>query len=65
MHFNGPASPITLLSLPGIGQPTVVGLHDGRVVMFATLTVHAGRITHGDAVLDPNKLADLNLVLDT
>jgi RNA polymerase sigma-70 factor (ECF subfamily) len=65
MHFNGPGSSITLLSLPGVGQPTVVGLHDGRVVIFATLTVRGGRITHADAVLDPNKLADLNRVLDT
>ena len=64
-NFNGPGSSITLLSLPGIGQPTVVGLHDGRVVIFATLTVRGGRITHADAVLDPDKLADLNLVLDT
>ena len=65
MNFNGPGSSITLLSLPGIGQPTVVGLHDGRVVIFATLTVRGGRITHADAVLDPDKLADLNRVLDT
>ncbi|MET1000562.1 MAG: sigma-70 family RNA polymerase sigma factor [Acidimicrobiia bacterium] len=65
MHFNGPGSSITLLSLPGIGQPTVVGLHDGRVVIFATLTVRGGRIAHADAVLDPDKLAELNRVLDT
>ena len=64
MGFNGPGTSITLLSLPGIGNPTVVGLHDGRVVIFATLTVRDGRITHADAVLDPTKLADLNLVLD-
>jgi hypothetical protein len=32
----------------------------------ARLAVREGRITHGDdAVLDPSKLADLNLVLDT
>jgi RNA polymerase sigma-70 factor (ECF subfamily) len=65
MRFNGPDSSITLLSLPGIGNPTVVGLHEGRVVVFVTLTVRDGRITHADAVLDPNKLADLNVVLDT
>ncbi len=65
MGYNGPDSSITLLSLPGIGKPTVVGLHEGRVVIFATLTVRDGRITHADAVLDPSKLADLNLVLDT
>jgi RNA polymerase sigma-70 factor (ECF subfamily) len=65
MRYNGPGSSITLLSLPGIGEPTVVGVHDGRVVIFIRLTVRGGRITHGDAVLDPSKLADLNLVLDT
>jgi hypothetical protein len=64
MQHSGPCSSITLLSLPGVGKPTVVGLHDGRVVIFATLTVRDGRITQADAVLDPNKLADLNLVLD-
>jgi hypothetical protein len=63
--YNGADSAITLLSLPGIGKPTVVGLHDGRVVIVATLTVSDGRITHADAVLDPKKLADLYLVLDT
>jgi RNA polymerase sigma-70 factor (ECF subfamily) len=65
MHYNGPDSSVTLLSMPGIGKPTVVGVHDGRVVIFITVTVHGGRITHADAVLDPSKLADLNLVLDT
>jgi RNA polymerase sigma-70 factor (ECF subfamily) len=65
IHYNGPGSSITLLSLPVIGKPTVVGVHDGRVVILITLTVDEGRITHTDAVLDPGKLADLNLVLDT
>ena len=63
LHYNGPGSSITLLSLPGTGKPTVVGVHDGRVVSFNTLTVRGG-ITHADSVLDPSKLADLNLVLD-
>ena len=65
LHYNGPGSSVTLLSLPGIGKPTVVGVHNGRVVIFSTLTVRGGRITHADTVLDPSKLADLNLVLDT
>jgi RNA polymerase sigma-70 factor (ECF subfamily) len=65
LRYNGPGSSITLLSVPGVGKPTVVGVHDGRVVSFITLTVVGGRITHADAVLDPDKLADLNLVLDT
>jgi RNA polymerase sigma-70 factor, ECF subfamily len=65
LRYNGPGSSVTLLSLPVIGKPTIVGVHDGRVVIYTTLTVHKGRVTHTDTVLDPNKLADLNLVLDT
>ena len=65
MRFNGPGSSITLLALPGVGMPAVVGLHEGRVVIFMTLTVRDGLITHGDVVLDPAKLADLNFVLGT
>jgi RNA polymerase sigma-70 factor (ECF subfamily) len=64
MHYNGPGSSITLLSVPGVGKPMVVGLHDGEVVIFITVTVREGLITHADVVLDPSKLADLNLVLD-
>ena len=65
LHYNGPGSSVTLLSLPGIGRPTAVSVHDGRVVGFVTLTVRGGRITHTDAVLDPRKLAGLDVVLDT
>lgn len=65
MRYNGPGSATTLLSVPSTGKPTVVGLYDGRVVMFLTLTVRNGLIARGDVVLDPDKLADLNLVLDT
>jgi RNA polymerase sigma-70 factor (ECF subfamily) len=64
LHYNGPGSSITLLSLPGVGRPTAVGLHEGRVVIFISLTIRDGRITHADVVLDPAKLADLNLVID-
>jgi RNA polymerase sigma-70 factor (ECF subfamily) len=65
LRFNGPGSGITLLSLPVAGRPTVVGLHEGRVVILTTITVRDGRMVHADTVLDPAKLADLNLVLDT
>ena len=65
LRFNGPGSGVTLLALPVAGKPTVVGLRDGRVVIFLTLTVRDGRLLHAEAVLDPAKLADLNLVLDT
>jgi RNA polymerase sigma-70 factor (ECF subfamily) len=65
LRFNGPDSGVTLLALPVVGKPTIVGVKDGRVVIFTTLTVRDGRLVHADAVLDPVKLADLNLVLDT
>jgi RNA polymerase sigma-70 factor (ECF subfamily) len=65
LHYNGPDSAVTLLSLPVVGKPTVVGLKDGRVVIFTTLTVRDGRLVHADTVLDPEKLAELNFVLDT
>jgi hypothetical protein len=65
LRYNGPGTSTTLLSVPSVGKPTVVGLHEGRVVVVFTLTVQGGLIAHGDVVLDPNKLADLNLVLGT
>jgi RNA polymerase sigma-70 factor, ECF subfamily len=65
LQYNGPDSAVTLLSLPVVGKPTVVGLKEGRVVIVTTLTVRDGRLVHADTVLDPEKLAELNLVLDT
>jgi RNA polymerase sigma-70 factor (ECF subfamily) len=65
LRFNGPGSSVTLLSLPVVGRPAIVGVHDGRVVILTTITVREGLLTHADTVLDPAKLADLNLVLDT
>jgi RNA polymerase sigma-70 factor (ECF subfamily) len=65
LRYNGPGSSVRLLSLPVGGKPTVIGVKDGRVVVFIVLTVRDGRITHTDAVLDPRKLGELNLVLDT
>jgi RNA polymerase sigma-70 factor (ECF subfamily) len=63
--YNGPGTSITLLSVPSLRKPTAIGLHEGRVVVHFTMTVDDGLITRGDVVLDPDKLADLNLVLDT
>jgi RNA polymerase sigma-70 factor, ECF subfamily len=65
LRYNGPGSSVTLLALPGVGTPTLVGVKGGRVVVFMTLEVRDGLITRTQAVLDPRKLADLNLVLDT
>jgi hypothetical protein len=65
LRHNGPGTSITLLSLPSLRRPTAIGLHEGRVVVHFTMTVEDGLITRGDVVLDPDKLADLDLVLDT
>jgi RNA polymerase sigma-70 factor, ECF subfamily len=63
LRYNGPGTSITLLSVPSLRRPTAIGLHEGRVVVHFTMTVEDGLITRGDVVLDPDKLADLNLVL--
>jgi RNA polymerase sigma-70 factor (ECF subfamily) len=65
MRYYGPGSSITLLSIPAFSTPTAVGVREGRVVSFITMTVRGGLITRAEAVVDPKKLADLNLVLDT
>jgi hypothetical protein len=53
-----------LLSLPTGEEPTIIALRGSRVVTAVTLTVRADRITHIHAVVDPAKLADLNLTLN-
>jgi RNA polymerase sigma-70 factor (ECF subfamily) len=65
LRYNGPGTSITLLSVPSLHKPTGIGLHRGSVVVHFTMTVEDGLITRGDIVLDPDKLAGLNLVLDT
>ena len=65
LRYNGPGTSITLLSVPSLRNPTAIGLHEGRVVVHLTMTVEDGLITRGDVLLDPDKLADLNLILDT
>lgn len=69
MRYNGPGSSTTLLSLPTSasptgGTPTIIALWKGRVVAYVTLIVRDGRISQGHVVLDPAKLADLNVVLN-
>jgi RNA polymerase sigma-70 factor (ECF subfamily) len=63
LYYLGPGTSTTLLSLP-VGEPTVVALGDGRVFGTFTLTIRAGRIHHIHGVLDTDKLADLNAILD-
>jgi RNA polymerase sigma-70 factor (ECF subfamily) len=61
--YLGPESSTTLLSLPA-GEPTVIALRDDRVFGAFTLTLRAGRVHHIHGIIDPAKLADLNLILD-
>jgi RNA polymerase sigma-70 factor, ECF subfamily len=63
LHYLGPGSSTTLLSLPA-GAPTILALRDGRVFGTFTLTLRAGRVHHIHGILDPAKLTDLDLVLD-
>jgi hypothetical protein len=63
LHFLGPGSSTTLLSLPA-GEPTILALRDGRVLGTFTLTLRAGRVHHIHGILDPAKLTELDLILD-
>jgi RNA polymerase sigma-70 factor, ECF subfamily len=64
LQYLGPRSSTTLLSLPTGEEPTIIALRGSRVVTAVTLTVRADRITHIHAVVDPAKLADLNVALN-
>jgi RNA polymerase sigma-70 factor (ECF subfamily) len=64
LRYLGPDSSTTLLSLPVGEEPTVIALRDGRVFGTFTLTLRAGRVHHIHGVIDPAKLADLNVILD-
>jgi RNA polymerase sigma-70 factor (ECF subfamily) len=64
LRYLGPGSSTTLLSLPVGAEPTVIALRDGRVYGAFTLTLRAGRVHHIHGVIDPAKLADLNVILD-
>jgi RNA polymerase sigma-70 factor, ECF subfamily len=64
LRYMGPDTSTTLLSLPTGDEPTLIALRGGRVIATITLTVREGRITHMHGVVDPAKLAELNLILD-
>jgi RNA polymerase sigma-70 factor (ECF subfamily) len=64
LRYLGPHSSTTLLSLPVGEEATVIALRDGRVYGAFTLTLRAGRVHHIHGVIDPAKLADLNVILD-
>jgi RNA polymerase sigma-70 factor, ECF subfamily len=64
LRYLGPGSSTTLLSLPAGGDPTVIAVRDGRVFGTFTLTLLGGRVHHIHGVIDPTKLADLNVILD-
>jgi RNA polymerase sigma-70 factor, ECF subfamily len=64
LRYLGPRSGTTLLSLPTGDEPTVIAVRGSRVVAAVMLTVPGDRITHIHAVIDPAKLADLNVTLN-
>jgi RNA polymerase sigma-70 factor, ECF subfamily len=64
LRFLGPGSSTTLLSLPVGDGATVVALRDGRVYGTFKFELHNGRVHHIDGLLDPARLADLNIILD-
>ena len=64
LRFLGPDSSTTLLSLPVGDGATVVALRDGRVYGTFTFELRGGRVHHIDGLLDPARLADLNVILD-
>jgi RNA polymerase sigma-70 factor (ECF subfamily) len=65
MHYLGPNSGTTLLSLPGIGDGTVVALLDGVVAAVVTLTIGDELITHFDVIATDTNLAPIRAVLGT
>lgn len=62
--FFGPTTGTTLLSLPIGGHPTILALREHRVYATLELTVEHGRVTHLHGVVAPEKLADLDRILD-
>jgi RNA polymerase sigma-70 factor, ECF subfamily len=64
LRYLGPDSATTLLSLPVGDEPAVIALRDGRVYGAFTFTLRGGRVHHIHGVIDPAKLAELNVILD-
>jgi RNA polymerase sigma-70 factor, ECF subfamily len=64
LRFLGPDSSTTLLALPVGDEATVVALREGRVYGTFALTLRDGRVHHIQGLLDPARLADLNVILD-
>jgi RNA polymerase sigma-70 factor, ECF subfamily len=65
MHYLGPNSGTTLLTLPGIGDGTIMALRDGVVAAVVTFTIDNGLITHFDAIATEEHLAPIRAVLGT
>jgi RNA polymerase sigma-70 factor (ECF subfamily) len=65
MHYLGPNSGTTLLTLPGIGDGTIMALRDGVVAAVVTFTIDNGLITHFDAIATDEHLAPIRAVLGT
>jgi RNA polymerase sigma-70 factor (ECF subfamily) len=63
MVFLGPESNASLVPLHTGDDAHVVAVRDGHVVCVVTLTVHAERVVHIHALVDPVKLAPIADVL--
>jgi RNA polymerase sigma-70 factor (ECF subfamily) len=59
LHYLGPDSSTTLLSMPAGDHAGIVALRRGRVVVLLTLSMREGRIDHIDGVVDPAKLVPI------
>jgi hypothetical protein len=59
LRFYGPDSSTTLHSLPTERGVAMIGLREGHLVAFITLTLHEGLVHHIHAVRDPLKLAPI------
>lgn len=63
LRYLGPESGTTLVTVPTPGDPSVLALRDGEVVVLVTLTVHDGAVGHIHAVADPTRLAPVTAAL--
>jgi RNA polymerase sigma-70 factor (ECF subfamily) len=57
MHYLGPESGTTFVSVPAGDESGIVVLRGNRVVSLVTLTIAGGRVVHLHALVDPVKLA--------
>jgi hypothetical protein len=63
LHYVGPSSGTTLLSLPLGDHPGVVAVRGDQLVVAFAVTVREGRVVHIEGVVDPVKLEPLRAEL--